>query len=131
MEYGVCLLPFMLRHHHAPQHIGVSQILRPDFRCSHCGAALQLPVWQLRSLVLFSLVIGFVLTWQLGGPRDWVFGLIPWAALLLYLPVGFLILTVLVRTVPFLVRPTLVLRPPHAHMTTLNLAATEKIDPRR
>jgi len=76
-------------------------------------------------------VIGFVLTWQLGGPRDWVFGLIPWAALLLYLPVGFLILTVLVRTVLFLVRPTLVLRPPHAHMTTLNLAATEKIDPRR
>jgi hypothetical protein len=52
------------------------------------------------------------------------------AELLLHLPVGFLVLTVLVRIVPFPVRPTLVLRRPHAHMTTLNLEAGEKTDPR-
>lgn len=107
------------------------QILRSDFRCPHCGVALQFPVWYMRSLVLLGLVIGFVLTWQLGGPRDWVFGIIPWAALLLYLPVGFLVLTVLVRIVPVFARPALILRPPHAHMTTLNLAAPEKTDPPR
>ena len=97
------------------------QILQPDFRCPHCGEALQVPVWYTRLLVVLSAVIGFVLSWQLIGP---------WAALLLYMPTGFLVGTVLVRVVPFLVRPTLVLRPPHAHMTTLNLAAVEKIDPR-
>jgi hypothetical protein len=80
-----------------------------------------------RSLLLLSFLIGFILTWQLGGPRDCVFGLVPWSALLLYLPLGFLIFTILIRIVPFLARPNLVLRRSTKYLTTLDLtAATEQ-----
>lgn len=82
----------------------------------------------LRSLALLSFLIGFVLTWQLGGPRDWVFSIVPWAALLLYLPIGFLVLTGLIRIVPLLVRPPLVLRRSTNYLTTLDLTHAPEID---
>jgi DNA-directed RNA polymerase subunit RPC12/RpoP len=103
-------------------------IFRPDFRCPHCGEAVVLSRLYTRSLLLLSLLIGFVLTWQLGGPRECVFGIIPLPALLLYFPVGFLILMVLIRTVPFLIRPNLVLRRSTTYLTTLNLTAAPKHD---
>ena len=73
----------------------------------------------LRSLVLLSVLIGFVLTWQLGGP---------WAILLLYLPVGFVVLTVLVRIVPLIVHPPLVLRRSTNYLTTLDLTHSPNVD---
>lgn len=73
----------------------------------------------LRSIVLISFIAGFVFTWQLGGP---------WAALLLYLPVGFLGLRVLIRIVPFLIHPPLVLRRSTTYLTTLDLTHAPKID---
>lgn len=101
-------------------------IFRPEFRCPKCGEAVIASPLYTRSIVLLSLVVGFVLTWQLGGPRECVFGIIPWRALFLYLPAGFLVLTVLVRIVPFLVRPTLVLAQSVAYLTTLDLKPAPK-----
>jgi len=103
-------------------------VFRSDFRCPHCDAALRVSPGYLRWLGLLSLLLGVALAWEMGsrGPRNCLLG-IPWAVLLLYLPLAFLVLTLLVRIVPFLIKPTLVLRQPFdGHMTTLNLTPDPK-----
>jgi hypothetical protein len=73
------------------------------------------------SIVLLSFLLGFALSWQIGGLRECVFGIVRWAALLFYLPVGFVLLTVLVRFVPYLVSPNLVVARRQDQITTLDL----------
>lgn len=80
-------------------------------------------------LVLFSVVVGYALAWKVGtyGPRA-CFG-IPCFFYLLCIPIGFLVLSFLVRVVPFLVCPALVLRHPfESHLTTMNLTPNPKDD---
>src|SRR5438270_5365359 len=98
-------------------------VFRSDFRCPHCGAALEVSVLYTRFIVLLSLILACPPAWEIGilGPRSCFFG-IPWGFYLFWLPLGFLILTVLVRIAPSLVRPTLVVRRPH-HFMALNLTS--------
>jgi predicted RNA-binding Zn-ribbon protein involved in translation (DUF1610 family) len=100
-----------------------------DFRCPHCGAALKVATLYMRIQVIFSGLVGYILAWKIGiyGPR--ACGGIPWGFYLLGLPIGFLVLWILSRTVPFLVRPTLVPRQRfESHLTTMNLSSDPKDD---
>ena len=102
-----------------------------DYRCPHCGAALKVSPLYLRILVLFSVLVGYVLAWGIGiySPRA-CFG-VPWGFYLFWMPIGFLVLSFLVRVAPFLVCPTLVLRHPfESHLTTMNLTSDPKDDHR-
>jgi hypothetical protein len=98
-------------------------VFRSDFRCPHCGVALSASPLYVRFLALLSLLLGIALAWEIGsrGPRNCFLG-IPWTVFLLYLPLGFIVLTLLIRIAPFVMRPALVLRRPN-HVTTLNLAS--------
>jgi uncharacterized C2H2 Zn-finger protein len=87
-------------------------MFREGFRCVRCGAVLRVSLDYTRALVLISGLLGFLVTWAAGmtGVRLYLFGI----------PAGFLILTVMVRFVPYLVTPKLVLR--HSSVVTaLNL----------
>jgi hypothetical protein len=102
-----------------------------DFRCPHCGAGLKVSPLYGRILALFSVLIGYALAWKIGtyGPRA-CFG-IPWGFYLLWIPIGFVVLSLLIRIVPFLVRPTLVPRQRfESHLTTMNLSSDPKHDHR-
>ena len=113
--------------------VGISRsVFRLDFQCPHCGAALKVSPLYLRILGVFSVLVGYVLAWKIGiyGPRA-CFG-IPWGFYLLWMPIGFLVLSLLVRIAPFLVRPTLVPRRSfESHLTTLNLSPDPKDDPQK
>jgi hypothetical protein len=103
-----------------------------DFRCPHCGALLKVSPLYGRMLVVFSGLVGYTLAWKIGtyGPR--ACGGIPWGFYLLWIPIGFVFLSILIRTVPFLVRPTLVPRQRfESHLTTLNLSPGPKDDPQK
>ncbi len=105
-------------------------IFRDDFRCPHCGVALGVSALYTRLLVLFSILLAVALVWGVvirGVPSCLV--CLPTGFLVLGIPIGFLLLTLLVRIAPFLVKPTLVLRQ-HYHLTSLNLTAKPKDDPR-
>jgi predicted RNA-binding Zn-ribbon protein involved in translation (DUF1610 family) len=100
-----------------------------DFRCPHCGAELKVSPQYTRVLGIVSVLVGYVLAWKIGtyGPR--ACGGIPWGFYLLWIPIGFVFLSILIRTVPFLIRPTLVLRRPfESHLTTMNLSSDPKDD---
>lgn len=88
-------------------------IFREGFRCPRCGVVLHVSPTYGRTLVLLSALIGFVLVWLIGA-RDLV------RLSLFGLPTAFLVMTVLVRVVPHLVPPSLLLRGPE-HSTTLGL----------
>src|SRR5271165_4182246 len=77
---------------------------RLDFQCPHCDAALQVSPLYARSVVLLGFLVGYALAWEVGihGPRSCFFG-VPWGFYLLCVPFAFLVLTVLVRVVPYLV----------------------------
>lgn len=94
---------------------------RSDYRCPHCGVSLQIANWYARLVVLISLAIGLALTWQFGGPRECIFGVIPWVVLLFWPPVAFLILTVLIRVMPYVICPALAVRSADHGVTSLNL----------
>jgi hypothetical protein len=105
-------------------------VFRLDFQCPHCGAALRVSLFYLRVLGVFSVLAGYVLAWEIGihGPRA-CFG-IPWGFYLLWMPIGFLVLMLLVRIAPFLVKPTLVPRSPFdVYLTSLNLSPGSNDDP--
>jgi hypothetical protein len=95
-------------------------------RCKKCHSTLFVSVMYIRALMLLSFVAAEALLWvanirELFYPRLGVpFGFL--ASAWLGFPVAFLILTVLVRTVPRLVAPTLVLRQ-WGSVDTLGLAA--------
>jgi hypothetical protein len=99
------------------------------FRCPHCDASLEVSALYTRSIVLLSVLLGYAFAWEIGtlGPR-FCFG-VPWGFLLFWAPIGFLVLTLLVRIAPFLVKPKLVLRRPNDG-TTLNLTSAPKDDTR-
>ena len=102
---------------------GDQRRFRQDFRCPHCGAALKASVFYSRVLVVISGLAGYVLAWEIGiqGPRV-CFG-IPLGFYLLWMPIGFLVLMLLVRVAPFLVPPGLFPRRPfESHLITLNLS---------
>lgn len=101
-------------------------VFRSDFRCPHCDAELVVSPLYTRLLVLLSVLFGYALAWEIGslGPRSCFFN-IPWWFFVLWIPIGFLVLTLLVRVAPFIVRPALVLRQSN-HTTTLNLTSESK-----
>ncbi|MFI5114529.1 MAG: hypothetical protein ACHP7J_05230 [Terriglobales bacterium] len=99
-------------------------------RCRRCASTLFVSATYIRALMLLSFLAAEALLWivnirklfypSLGVP----FGFL--ASLWLGFPVAFFILTVLVRTVPRLMAPTLVLR--HwGTVTTLGLAEDDAI----
>jgi hypothetical protein len=97
-------------------------------RCEECTSTLFVSATYIRALVLLSFAAAEALLWivnirkifysSLGVP----FGFL--ASVWLGFPVAFLILTVLVRTVPRLVAPTLVVRQ-WSTVTTLGLAGAD------
>jgi hypothetical protein len=74
-------------------------IFREDFRCIQCQVPLHTSVLYSRVLVLLSAVLSLALLW--------IFGIRDLRLFLFYLPLGFLILTVVVRVAPFVVLPHL------------------------
>lgn len=85
---------------HCYARLAISKSLfREDLRCNHCQTRLHVSVNYSRALIIFSAVISIVLLWAAGIRDLWL--------IVLYLPLGFVIGTVLVRTVPFIVRPPL------------------------
>ena len=105
-------------------------IFRLDFRCPHCDSVLEVSRGYTRLIVLLGVLLGYALAWKIGilGPGSCFLG-IPWLFFLLWIPLGFLALTFLVRVAPLLVRPTLVLRR-GGHVTLLNLTLDPKNDKR-
>ena len=85
---------------HCGARISISNLLfREDFHCNRCQTPLHVSVNYSRILVLLSALISFLLLWAAGIQYLWL--------LLLSLPLGFLILTVVVRVVPLVVHPPL------------------------
>jgi hypothetical protein len=80
--------------------VHISMLLfRKDSRCIRCRVPLHVSPAYSRALVLLSAFTSIVLLWEL-GIRDLRF-------FLFYLPVGFLVLTIMVRVAPFVVAPRL------------------------
>jgi hypothetical protein len=88
-------------------------LFREDFRCIRCQVPLYVSVAYSRVLVLLSALASLVLLWEL-GIRDL-------RLFLFYLPVGFLILTLMVRVAPFVVPPHLYVGKPSV-ITKLDLS---------
>jgi hypothetical protein len=97
-------------------HIPCSKLLlRHDFRCIRCQTPLHPSLIYTRVLVLLSAASSCVLLWAV-GIRDW-------RLFLFYFPVGFLILTLVVRVAPFVVRPRLYVgKPGGSHLITLGIS---------
>src|SRR5437667_4175334 len=99
-------------------------------RCKECGATMLVSLAYVRVLMLLSFLAAEILLWTanarelfyptLGVP----FGFL--ASVALGFPLAFLILTVLVRTVPRVAEPTLVLRDPDS-ITTLGLSGNDDV----
>jgi hypothetical protein len=91
--------------------------------------ALKVSLLYLRSLVVLSVLLGYALAWEASRlfPPSYLFG-IPTLFLVLWVPIGYLSLIVLVRIVPFLVKPKLVLEWP-SEFITLSLTSKSKDDP--
>jgi hypothetical protein len=98
-------------------------IFLPNFACPHCGAAIKFSLLYGRSLVILACLLGYALAWEVSRicPPAYLFG-IPALFLLLWIPIGYLTLTVLVRVVPFFIRPKLVLEWP-SEFATLSLTS--------
>jgi len=105
-------------------------IFRDDVRCPHCGVALGVSTLYSRLLVVLSISLAVALVWGVAihGVPSCLICIA--TGLLLGIPVAFLVLTLLVRIAPFLVKPTLVLRQRY-QVTSLNLTPGPKDDPRR
>ena len=85
---------------HCGARMPISRLFfRDDLQCSRCQTPLYVSVNYSRALVLLSGLISFVLLWAVGIRNIWLF--------LLFLPLGFPILTVMVRVAPILVYPRL------------------------
>ena len=103
-------------------------VFLPDFACTHCGVSLKASLLYLRSIVVIAFLLGYALAWEMSRicPPSYIFG-IPTLFLLLWFPIGYLALVVIVRVVPFLVKPKLVLEWP-SEFITLNLTSKPKDD---
>ncbi len=89
-------------------------VFREDFRCIRCQVPLHVSVAYTRVLVLLSAFASLALLWIL-GIRDL-------RLFLFCLPLGFLILTVIVRAAPFVVPPRIRLGKPPSAITKLDLS---------
>ena len=100
------------------------QVLRKNFACPHCQATLFVSEAYDRSLVSVSLLLAFGLLWALGIPRIASgYGCIAYSiSLALGFPIAFLFLMAIVRTVPYVVPPRLVLQH-NSYIITMNLTA--------
>jgi len=74
-------------------------VFREDFRCVRCQTPLYVSVGYSRVLAVLCELISLVVLWTLGIGYVWL--------LLLFLPLSFVLMTVAVRVVPFIVRPRL------------------------
>jgi hypothetical protein len=89
-------------------------LFREDFRCMGCHVPLHVSVAYSRVLVLLSALASLVLLWEL-GIRDL-------RLFFFLLPLGFLILTLIVRAAPFVVPPRLYIGKPSV-ITKLDLSS--------
>lgn len=96
-------------------------MFREDFRCIRCQATLHVSVGYSRLLVLLSALASLALLWECGIKDLWLF--------ILLLPVGFLLLTLIVRAAPFVVPPRLHAGKPPTAITKLDLADCERMSP--
>jgi hypothetical protein len=92
-------------------------IFYDNFRCVHCGKSMRVPARYGRTLVLISIVLGFVAVW-LSGVRDVM------RFCLFWVPAAFGVLTLLVRVAPHLMPPTLTIGG-NSQTTTLDLRNVE------
>jgi len=102
-------------------HVPLSkEVFREDLHCIRCEVPLHVSVWYSRSLYLLGLAIAVTLLWAAGISDLW--------SLVLFLPLGFMIMTVLVRTVIFVVPPPLRVGQVRGFttFTTLDLKAKSK-----
>jgi hypothetical protein len=116
-----------------PACSGSVEISRPlfcaDLRCPRCGVALGVSPLYGRVVVLLGILLGAVPAWEVGIHSARCCLLVMGSVfVLLWIPIGFLVLTVVVRVAPFLVKPTLVLRQRH-RLTTLDLTPGPKDGP--
>lgn len=100
-----------------------------DFLCEQCGAKVLVSEAYSRVLVAISMVVGFGLTWIANLPKLLMSDLGPLAGFLAAIALGSLlalaVLFVMVRMVPRLISPPLVLR--HGYpVTVLNLTAEQE-----
>jgi len=93
-------------------------IFSEGFRCPGCGIRLQVSPAYTRALLLISCVIGILLVW-LAGVRGVVHFCLFWT------PTAFVVLSVVVRIAPHLLRPILIRRQ-QSHVTTLGLGNGEE-----
>lgn len=99
---------------HCDVRISISKrLFREDLQCSRCQTPLYVSVNYSRTLVLLSALISFVLLWCARVRFFWL--------LVLLLPLIALVLSVLVRIAPFVVRPRLYVGEPPSVFTKLNL----------
>ena len=102
-------------------------VFRKDFRCMRCGSPLQVSRPYSQMLGLLSVAIGYSLAWRIGqGSFVIFFWGITLQFLLLCLPLSFVVGVLLVRIVPYWVRPPFVVpRNFESHLTTLDLSDEE------
>jgi hypothetical protein len=87
-------------------------LFREDFRCILCQVPLYVSVAYSRTLVLLSMITSLALLWTLGIRN---------LLLLLFLPLGFVVLTIMVRLAPLVVSPRVYMGKPST-MTKLDLS---------
>lgn len=104
------------------------EVFGRDFRCEQCGAKLLVSETYTRVLGIISIVLGFGLPWVVHVPKLLISALGPLAGfvavLALGFPLAFLVLFLMVRVVPRLISPPLVLRH-NDSVTTLNLTVAD------
>jgi hypothetical protein len=88
-------------------------LFREDFRCIQCQVPLHVSIAYSRVLVLLSALGSLALLWELGIRDLWLF--------LFCLPLGFLVLTLIVRAAPFVLPPRLYVGKPSS-ITKLDLS---------
>jgi uncharacterized paraquat-inducible protein A len=89
-------------------------LFREEFQCIGCQVPLHVSVAYSRVLVLVSAFTSLVLLWA--------FGIRDIRLFFFYLPLGFFILTLMVRVAPFLVPPRLYVGKPPSAITKLDLS---------
>ena len=104
------------------------RVFRQGFLCEQCGAKLLVSETYSRMLVVISIVLGFGLPWVVHLAKLLILVLGPLAGFIAVLalgfPLAFVVLSLMVRVVPRLISPPLVL----CHndpITVLNLTAEE------
>ena len=101
-------------------HCRSKHVFQRGFRCPRCGVRLLVSANYLRVLFIVAIAIGFASVWEarVRGLGFFLLGLLT----------AFLVSTVLVRIVPYVVGPRFVLSDPE-HVTTLGLTGEGEDSP--